>query len=130
VNHCYACHAADTKPLQVCGWIPRLDTVRRRHPRAAIIPGNTGKKPVAAANTADGPEAPHAQGQRALSKEEIASITAWIKQGAALPDQTEKLQPLSAKLSHTYATLKAEHWAFKPLTQPRCRQCEYRMAIG
>src|SRR5882757_5584237 len=119
VNHCYACHAADTKPAAGLRLDTTLGIQSGGASGAAIIPGNAEKSLLLQRILLTDRKHRMPKDSEPLSKEEIASITAWIKQGAALPDQTEKLQPLSAKLSHTYATLKAEHWAFKPLTQPK-----------
>jgi hypothetical protein len=53
-----------------------------------------------------------------LSSEDIATLETWIQNGAAWPDETEKLPPAPASRLATYEKLKAHHWAWQPLTNP------------
>ncbi|NYF79832.1 PSD1 and planctomycete cytochrome C domain-containing protein [Granulicella arctica] len=118
VNHCYACHAADTKPAAGLRLDTSIGIESGGASGAAIIPNNPEQSLLLQRILLTDKKHRMPKDSAPLSKEEIAAITLWIKQGGALPDETEKLPPLSAKLSRTYATLKTNHWAFKPLTHP------------
>jgi hypothetical protein len=54
----------------------------------------------------------------ALPSEEIAILENWIKDGAAWPDETEKLPPTPAHIAASYVKLRAKHWAWQPLADP------------
>ena len=53
-----------------------------------------------------------------LPSEEIATLEAWIKDGAAWPDETEKLPQTPASITARYDRLRHSHWAWQPLTKP------------
>ncbi|MBB5059447.1 mono/diheme cytochrome c family protein [Granulicella aggregans] len=117
-SHCYACHAADTKPA---GRL-RLDTTigieTGGNSGSSVLPGDPDKSLILVRVLQTDKKHRMPKDSDPLTADEIAKITTWIKNGAALPDETEKLPPLSAKLERTYTKLKAEHWAFKPLSNP------------
>jgi hypothetical protein len=122
VNHCYACHSAATNTR---GGL-RLDTSigiqTGGNAGPAAIPGNPEKSPLLKRVSLADPQHRMPKDSAPLSHAEIATLTTWIKQGAVLPDETEKLPPLSATLTRTYSKLKAQHWAFQPLTDPQVPQ--------
>jgi mono/diheme cytochrome c family protein len=118
-DHCYACHAADTKPAAGL----RLDTSL-----GLKTGGRSGQlfntaapdeslliKKVLAAD----PKKRMPKESAALNDGEIATLRAWIAQGAVLPDETETLPPMSATLQKTYEKLRREHWAFRPVGRPQ-----------
>jgi mono/diheme cytochrome c family protein len=115
-NHCYACHAADTKPA---GRL-RLDTTigieTGGNSGSSVLPGDPEKSLLLTRVSQTDVKHRMPKDSDPLTRDEITILTTWIKNGAALPDETEKLSPLSAKLERTYTKLKADHWAFKPLS--------------
>jgi mono/diheme cytochrome c family protein len=118
-DHCYACHAADTKPAAGL----RLDTSLglKTGGRSGQLFNTTTPdeslliKKVLAAD----PKKRMPKESPALSEGEIATLRAWIAKGAVLPDETETAPPMSATLQKTYEKLRHEHWAFQPVGHPQ-----------
>ena len=66
----------------------------------------------------------------ALSATEIATLREWIRNGACLPDETEKLPPMSAAVEQKYDRLRHEHWAFRPVTHRAVPAVKNKWAEG
>jgi len=54
----------------------------------------------------------------ALPPAEIAILETWIKDGAAWPDETEKLPQTPARIAENYKKLRVRWWSWQPLTNP------------
>jgi cytochrome c553 len=117
-SHCYACHAADTKPAGRLRLDTTLGIETGGNSGSSVLPGDPEKSLILIRVLQTDKKHRMPKDSEPLTADEIAKITTWIKNGAALPDETEKLPPISAKLERTYNQLKAEHWAFKPITNP------------
>jgi mono/diheme cytochrome c family protein len=117
-SHCYACHAADTKPAGRLRLDTTLGIETGGNSGSPVLPGDPEKSLLLIRVLQTDKKHRMPKDSDPLTTDEIATITKWIKSGAALPDETEKLPPLSAKLERTYTKLKGEHWAFKALASP------------
>lgn len=53
-----------------------------------------------------------------LAEKEIITLEAWIKDGAAWPDETEKLPPTPSRIQAAYKELRVKLWSLQPLTNP------------
>ncbi|WP_397568654.1 PSD1 and planctomycete cytochrome C domain-containing protein [Schlesneria sp. T3-172] len=73
----------------------------------AIIPGDGAASPLVrfTAGAVEGMEMPP-EGERALSRDEVSLLRAWIDQGAKWPDEPGKKQE------------SAPHWSFQPVVRP------------
>ena len=117
-EHCYACHAADTKPAAGL----RVDTslgLRTGGHSGSVFNVAKPEESLLLKRVLD-PDPKHRMPKEgpALSAAEIETLREWIRAGAALPDETEKLPPVSAALQQKYDKLRHEHWAFRPITHP------------
>jgi hypothetical protein len=117
-DHCYACHAADTKPAAGL----RVDTALglRTGGRSGSLFNVAKPDESLLLKRVSDPDQKHRMPKEgpALSATEIAALREWIRNGASLPDETEKLPPMSAAMEQKYDKLRHEHWAFRPLTHP------------
>lgn len=116
VNHCYACHSAETKPA---GGL-RVDDLN-----GLLTGGNTGPAIVRGAPERsllierirhDDPQRKMPKESEPLSDEEIGVLETWIRDGAAWP-----VAAVPRALRETpgfYAALKTNHWAWQPLRSP------------
>lgn len=122
VAHCYNCHSQDFKEA---GGL-RVDThdgfFTGGKSGPPVIPGHPEQSLLIKKLLLKDPKHRMPQEAPPLSSDEIAILTKWVKDGAAWPDETEKLPPTSAALQKTYANLRAHHWAFQPLTDPKVPQ--------
>jgi len=119
VKHCYTCHS---DAFKAAGGL-RLDTTigieTGGNAGPAVIAGEPDASPLLKRILVANPKRRMPKDSPALSDNEIATLRTWIKNGAALPDESEKPPALSAKLARTYEKERADHWAFQPLTHPQ-----------
>lgn len=119
VAHCYNCHSQNFK--QAGGL--RVDTrdgfFAGGRSGPIVVPGHPEQSLLIKKVLLKDPKHRMPQSAPPLSSDEIAILTKWVKDGAAWPDETEKLPPLSASLRKTYTDLRAHHWAFQPLSDPK-----------
>jgi hypothetical protein len=119
VAHCYNCHSQDFKEA---GGL-RVDThdgfFAGGKSGPVVIPGHPEQSLLIKKLLLNDPKHRMPQSAPPLSTDEIAILTKWVGDGAAWPDETEKLPPVSASLQKTYTNLRAHHWAFQPLTNPK-----------
>jgi mono/diheme cytochrome c family protein len=119
---CVGCHGADKQKGEL-----RLDTAA-----AAIKGGNNGESIVAgkageslliqAVLAAEGVEAMPPKKSDRLTAEQIATLKAWIDQGAKYP---------ADEVAAHAVTAKSEHWSFQPVKRPTVPQIGNRQsAIG
>lgn len=121
-DHCYACHAADTKPAGRLRLDTTLGIETGGNSGSSVFPGDPAKSLLLLRILETDKKRRMPKDSDPLTKDEIVTITTWISKGAALPDETEKLPPLSAKLARTYTNLKANHWAFQALSNTNVPQ--------
>jgi cytochrome c553 len=117
VNHCYACHSADTKPAGLLRLDDRNGALRGGQSGAAIVPGDPEKSLLLLRVSHQDPKRRMPKEGEALSGGQIADLTAWIKDGAAWP-----VEKLPARLGHAeavYERIRTHHWAFQPVTDPK-----------
>ncbi|MDB6073713.1 MAG: Planctomycete cytochrome, partial [Verrucomicrobiaceae bacterium] len=107
-KHCYSCHGAEKQKSGL-----RLD-VRQSALKGGdkhgpdIVPGKAKEsRLIQLVTTADGDERMPPKGE-ALSAAEIATLTAWVDQGAVWPEGIDLV-----KLAD-----KRDHWSFKPVANP------------
>ena len=118
-NRCYNCHSDAFKGA---GGL-RVDTgigfftgsnsgqiVSPGHPEQSLI--------ISVLKYADPAKRMPLESKAPLPADEIATLEAWIKDGAAWPDETEKAPPTPAFLKPRYQELKAHWWAWQPLKHP------------
>jgi Protein of unknown function (DUF1553)/Protein of unknown function (DUF1549)/Planctomycete cytochrome C len=115
-GHCYACHSADTKPAGGLRVDDRNGMILGGNKGPAVVPGKPEESLLLKRVTQEGKRRMPLEGEY-LSAEEVADLTTWIKDGAAWP--TIKLPVSFGKPKAKYEQLKREHWAFRPLTDPR-----------
>ena len=104
-RHCVACHSAE-KPRAGL----RLDTAAAallgNESGPAVVPGQAGESPLIEAVLGEGTGARMPLKRPPLSERDVATLRAWIDQGAKAPaDEAPSVPP--------------RHWAFDPPSRPR-----------
>jgi len=115
VGHCYACHSAETKPAGDLRVDDRNGLLTGGNSGPAIVPGEPEKSLLLKRVTQEGKRRMPLEGEH-LNDEQIATLTTWIKDGAAWP--TIRVPKSLLKPEPWYEQLKQEHWAWQPLTNP------------
>ncbi len=115
-ENCHSCHAADTK---AAGGL-RVDDLNGLlsggDEGPAVVRGDAGKSLLLQrVNHAD-VKRRMPRDSDALTKEEIADLTKWIRDGAAWP--AEKIPSYIGKDRGKYEELRSKHWAWQPLSAP------------
>jgi len=119
VNHCYNCHSDAFKEAGGLRVDVGLSIFAGGNDGPVIVPGHPEKSLlIQKVRDADPKKRMPQESKEPLAAEDIATLEAWIKDGAAWPDETEKLPPTPARLAENYKKLKAHHWAWQPLTIP------------
>jgi mono/diheme cytochrome c family protein len=112
-DNCFSCHGPDK---QKSGY--RLDSklvavAGGDFGEAAIVPGKPSESPLLRYVAGDGDIVMPPEGAK-LTTEQVATLQAWIGQGAAWPDDA------SVKLDN-----RKEHWAFQPLGKAPVPQVDH-----
>ncbi len=112
VEHCYKCHAADSKELGGELRVDTRDAIRRGGVSGpAIVPGNLNESLLIDALDFNGLEMPPS-GQ--LPAEVIADFKRWVRMGAPDPRESNASTPAAApKLTDT---AQPELWSLQPLS--------------
>jgi hypothetical protein len=118
VNRCYNCHSDAFKEAGGLRVDFGASFFSGGKDGPVVVPGHPEKSLLIEKVTESDPKKRMPQESPALPGEEIAVLQAWIKDGAAWPDETEKLPPTPAHIAANYVKLRANHWAWKPLTDP------------
>ena len=114
-GHCYACHSAETK---------QSGGLRVDDPNALLTGGNTGPAIVPGQPehslllqrvTQEGKRRMPLEGKH-LTDEQVATLTAWIRDGAVSP--AVRVLAALGRPKPKYEKLKKEHWAFQPVARP------------
>ena len=117
-ERCYACHAADTKAAAGLRVDTSLGLQNGGRSGALVNPAKPEESLLLKRILEKDEKKRMPRDSAALPDSEVATLREWIRNGGKLPDETEKLPPMSAALQQTYERLRKEHWAFKPLTHP------------
>jgi hypothetical protein len=114
VNNCYNCHSADNKAAGGLRVDDLNGIVKGGGRGAAIVPGKPAESLIlkAVSHTEKLKMPPDYR----LEDEQIAILEQWIKDGAAWP--ALEIPADLTKPRADYDKLKAEHWAWQPLTKP------------
>lgn len=115
VGHCYACHSAETKPAGDLRVDDRNGLLTGGNSGPAVVPGEPEKSLLLKRVTQEGKRRMPLEGAH-LTDEQIATLTTWIKDGAAWP--AIRVPASLLKPDPEYEQLKKEHWAWQPLTSP------------
>jgi hypothetical protein len=119
VNHCYNCHSDAFKEAGGLRVDVGISIFAGGNDGPVIIPGHPEKSLLIQKLKETNPKKRMPQeSKEPLAAEDIATLESWIRDGAAWPDETEKLPPTPARLVENYKKLKAHHWAWQPLTNP------------
>jgi len=119
VNRCYNCHSDAFKEaggLRVDVGIAIFTggndgpVLAPGHPESSLL--------IERIKSADPKKRMPQESTEALPAEEIATLETWIKNGAAWPDETEKLPQTPARIAANYSKLRLHHWSWQPLTDP------------
>ena len=118
VNRCYNCHSDAFKEAGGLRVDFGASFFAGGKDGPVVVPGHPEKSLLIEKITENDPKKRMPQESPALPSEEIAVLQAWIKDGAAWPDETEKLPAIPAHIAANYVKLKANHWAWKTMTDP------------
>jgi mono/diheme cytochrome c family protein len=114
--NCFNCHSANTKAMSELRVDDRNGLLVGGKRGPAIVPGQPEKSRLLQAVKHVLPKASMPP-EKTLADEEIADLARWIRDGAAWP--TASLPSSVGKHEARYKKLRAEHWAFQPLRDPR-----------
>jgi cytochrome c553 len=115
-SHCSGCHSADTKPAGGLRVDDRNGLLAGGNTGPAVVPGDPGKSLLLKRVTEGGKRRMPLEGEH-LSDQQVADLTAWIKDGAAWP--AVRVPASLGKTKPKYEQLKREHWAFQPVADPK-----------
>ena len=119
VNRCYNCHSDAFKEAGGLRVDVGIAIFNGGADGPVIIPGHPEKSLlIERIKSADAHKRMPQESNDPLPSEEIATLEAWIKDGAAWPDETEKLPQTPASITARYDKLRLSHWAWQPLTNP------------
>ncbi len=116
-NHCHACHSADTNAKGGLRIDDRNGLLAGGNLGPAVVPGDAAKSLQLQRVTHKDVKRRMPLESAAMTDEQIADLTRWVKDGAAWP---ALFIPASlGKPKAEYQKLKKEHWAWQPLTEPK-----------
>jgi hypothetical protein len=119
VNRCYNCHSDAFKEAGGLRVDIGISIFAGGSDGPVIIPGHPEKSLlIERVKSSDAKKRMPQETDEALSPEEVAVLETWIKNGAAWPDETEKLPQTPARLAAAYPKLRAHYWSWQPLTDP------------
>ena len=116
VDHCYTCHSADTKPAGGLRVDDRNGLLAGGNSGPAVVPGDPGASLLLKRVSHENPRRRMPKEGQPLTDDQIAALSRWIRDGAPWPPVK-----IPASLGHSnesYESLKREHWAWQPLTNP------------
>ena len=113
VDHCYGCHSADTNSKGGLRVDDRNGLLAGGNTGPAVVPGSPEKSLLLKRVTQKDEKKRMPQEGKPLTDEQVADLTAWIKDGAAWPPV--RVPASLGKAKAQYDTLRKEHWAFQPL---------------
>ncbi len=120
VNRCYNCHSEAFKEAGGLRVDIGISIFAGSNSGPVIIPGSPENSTLIRRLKATDPKKRMPQESAVpLPEEEIAILEKWIRDGAAWPDETEKLPDTPARILANYQRAKNSHWAWQPLTNPQ-----------
>lgn len=117
VNNCYNCHSADTKPAGGLRVDDRTGLFSGGDTGPGVVPGEPEKSLILRRIKNQDPKRRMPKESEALADADVTTLTQWIKDGAAWP--REKIPANLGKIRPNYPELKAKHWAWQPLVEPK-----------
>jgi cytochrome c553 len=119
VNNCYNCHSEAFKEAGGLRVDVGIAIFNGGNSGPAIIPGHPEKSLlIERVKSSDDKKRMPQESKEALPADQVAILEHWIKDGAAWPDETEKLPQTPARIAANYAKLKKSWWAWQPMTIP------------
>jgi mono/diheme cytochrome c family protein len=120
VNRCYNCHSDAFKEAGGLRVDVGIAIFAGGNSGPVIIPGDPAASKLVMKIKATDPKVRMPQESKdPLPAEEIATLEKWIQDGAAWPDETEKLPNTPEKVLARYDSLRTTHWAWQPVTDPK-----------
>ncbi|MES2707625.1 MAG: PSD1 and planctomycete cytochrome C domain-containing protein [Verrucomicrobiota bacterium] len=116
VNNCYSCHSADTKPAGGLRVDDLNGLLQGGDEGPAVVRGQPEKSLLLERVNHKNEKRRMPQDSDPLTAEQIADLTTWIKDGADWP--RERIPASLGRTKPEYEKLKANHWAWQPLTSP------------
>ncbi len=117
ISNCYTCHSADTNSKGGLRVDDRNGLINGGNSGPAIVPGDPEKSLLLKKVTLKDEKRRMPAEGKALTEEQIADLTTWIKSGAAWP--AVNVPTSLSKPKPEFEKLKREHWAWQPLTDPK-----------
>lgn len=117
-NRCYNCHSDAFKEAGGLRVDFGASFFSGGKDGPVVVPGHPEKSLLVEKITEADAKKRMPQESPPLPEQEIATLETWIKDGAAWPDETEKLPQTPAHIAASYVKLRAQHWAWQPLTHP------------
>lgn len=120
-EHCYSCHAADSKKLQAGLRVDsRTALLQGGDSGEAIVPGDADASLLIEAVRYESYEMPP---KGKLPADEIAILERWVSLGAPWPDEDTPATETSAPEFHLQERV-AEHWVWQPISSPQIPQVQ------
>jgi len=116
VNHCYACHSADTKPSGDLRVDDRKGLIVGGKNGPAIVVGKPDQGLLLKRVSSGANKQMPLEGEK-LNDTQINVLKKWIEDGAVWP--AAKLPFALGQNRPTYEKLKKEHWAWQPIANPK-----------
>ena len=116
VEHCAACHSAETKPAGGLRVDDRNGLLAGGNAGASVVPGKPAESLLLKRVTQKDKRRMPLEGD-ALSEQQIADLTAWVRDGAVWP--APPVPPGLGAAKPRYEELKASHWAWQPLAEAK-----------
>jgi len=116
VDHCYACHSAETKPAGGLRVDDRNGLLVGGNTGAAVVPGDPKASLLLQRVVHKDPKRKMPKEGEPLSDEEVAVLTQWVTGGAPWP--AAKVPASLGQPKAWYEPLRKEHWAWQPLAAP------------
>jgi len=119
VNNCYNCHSEAFKEAGGLRVDVGIAIFNGGNSGPAIIPGHPEKSLLLErVRSSDEKKRMPQESKEVLPADQIAILEHWIKDGAAWPDETEKLPQTPARIAANYIKLRKSWWSWQPLTMP------------
>ncbi len=117
VQHCYACHSAETKPAGGLRVDDRNGLLAGGNGGPAVVPGEPDKSLLLKRVRHENVKRRMPLQSAPLGDEQVADLAKWVSDGAAWP--SVRLPASLTRPKPAYDKLKKEHWAWQPLTNPK-----------
>lgn len=119
VNRCYNCHSDAFKEAGGLRVDIGIAIFGGGNSGAVIIPGHPEQSLLLERlKSSDKKKRMPQEAEEALPDNEVKIIEQWIKDGAAWPDETEKLPQTPARIAARYEGLRKSHWAWQLRISP------------